>query len=123
MSLVKNITLAFSVIAGRDKAILAGARDDMEFVDGKPTGKRLGSRYDIICHANGFQTVTVKVPDTPLAISQEDLDARNATGNFVFCSFDGFNGKLYQDFRSPGKEIKVSATATSIKILGDNVSK
>ena len=52
-----------------------------------------------------------------LAITQEDLDARNAAGDFVFCTFDDFAGKLWQDFRSPDKAVKVTATAKNIRIL------
>ena len=115
---LKNIALTFPTVAGCDKTILSTARDDIEFIDGKSTGRRLGSRYDIVCYANGFQLVTVRVPDAPLVIEQEKLDERNATGDFVYCSFDGFTGKLYQNFRSPDKELKISATATAIKLLG-----
>ena len=96
---LKNITVTFQTIAGGDKAILVSARDDIEFLDGKSTGKRLGSRYEVCCYAAGFQTVTVKVPDKPLCLEQDELDARNAAGNFVYCSFDGFTGRLYQNFR------------------------
>ena len=116
---LKNISLDFKSVAMSDKVIVTAVRDDMEFgTDNKPTGKCLGSRYDVVCHANGFASVTVKVPDAQLAIAQEQLDQRNAAGNFVYCSFDGFVGKIYQNFRSDNKEVRLSATAKSIQLLG-----
>jgi len=118
--MLKNIVLPFNTVAGTNETILTSVQDDKEFVDGKPTGRVIGSRYGIACFANGFAQVTVRVPNAPPAITQEALDARNATGDFVFCTFEGFVGKIFQDFRSANKEAKISATANAIKILGDS---
>jgi len=117
--MVKKMVLPFDTIAGANEALLASAQNDMEFIDGKPTGRIIGSRYEILCFANGFERVTVRVPNAPLAITQEEVDARSIAGDFVFCTFENFIGKLYQNYRNAKKEVRVSAIASAIKIFGD----
>lgn len=61
--LFKALVLTMIQVLGDDKAILVGVGDDMEYVNDKATGKRLGTKYTVVCPKAMYATVTVKVPD------------------------------------------------------------
>lgn len=89
---LKLLVLTMVQVLGDDKAILASATDDMEYIDNKPTGKRLGSKYTVVCPKLQYMSVTVKVPDTAPVVTQEALDSAETP---VWVTFEEFRGRLY----------------------------
>lgn len=94
-NIIKALVLTKAQVLGDDKAILVSVSDDMEYVNDKPTGKRLGTKYSVVCPKAKFMAVTVKVPDAVPAVTQEALDAAAATDTPIWITFEGFSGRLY----------------------------
>lgn len=116
--MLKNIILTQEQVFGSDRAILVSFQDTLEYVEGKATGKRLGTRYNVVCPATQFELCSVKVPDdNVLTITQDELDERNARFNFQFVRFENFSGKIWQEFES--KKTHISGTASKIVLLND----
>lgn len=108
---IKNL----EAVAGADKAILNGVRESRAYINGV-AGAADGLRYEIICFGNGFEKVAVKVPGSTVPpITPEEIAARNAAGDFVYCRFDGFAAKIYENFQD--HSMRVSASARAIQIM------
>lgn len=72
--------------------ILIGTGDDTEYVDGKSTGKRIGTKYTVVAPANKYTSFIVKVPDAKPLISQEEIDQYDQP---ILVNFTNFQGKFY----------------------------
>lgn len=119
-NLLSYLSLTFVMISpGEKPVLLISVRDWVDF-DSK---QRQGTSYEILCHALGYEKITVKVRDTVSAITAEQLDALARTGRTPFVTFTGFQGKLYQDFRSPNRDVKLSATAEGIRLIEEEGKK
>lgn len=93
--LFKALVLTMIQVLGDDKAILVGVGDDMEYVNDKATGKRLGTKYTVVCPKAMYATVTVKVPDAVPIATQEALAVAATTDTPMWVTFEGFKGRLY----------------------------
>lgn len=91
---LKLLVLTMVQVFGDTKAILIATSDDVEYVDGKSTGRVRGTKYDVVCPAMRYMGVTVKVP-LPAVISQEQIDSAASTGTQIWITFEGFKGRLY----------------------------
>ncbi|MDO4269803.1 MAG: hypothetical protein Q4C72_02665 [Eubacteriales bacterium] len=91
--IIKFIVLTFLQIAGDSKALLAAVEDDNEFVDGKATGKRLGTKYTCVAMKNQGYRFVVKIPGAAPIITQDELAASEVP---VWVSFEGFQGRFYR---------------------------
>ena len=60
---LKGLALTMSQVLGSDCAILTDVSADMEYVDGKATGKQFGTKYTVVCPGAKYFEVVVKVPD------------------------------------------------------------
>lgn len=110
-----QFVMNFQATAGAPYAILKRVRESRAYINGVP-GAVDGLRCDILCYGNGFEPVSVKMPiNTVLPITQEEIDRRNAAGDFVLCTFEGFTAKIYENYRD--HTVAISATATDIHIL------
>lgn len=89
---MKLLVLTMSQVFGADHAIVTSVADDMEFVDGKPTGKKLGTKYNVVCPKMQYLAATVKIPASDAIISQETLDTADEP---VLITFEGFAARLY----------------------------
>ena len=80
------------------------------YKDGVKTGSE-GLRYTVLCEKLNFDKITIKIPGklTPSIVYE---------GTPVPVSFEGLEGKVWQDFNNHG-EIKLSLTATDIKVAGE----
>lgn len=96
MSTISNflrlLILTMIQVFGADHAILTSVSDDMEYVDGKSTGKRFGTKYNVVCPKMQYLAVTVKVPDPVPIVAQETLDCADEP---VLITFEGFAARLY----------------------------
>lgn len=72
--------------------ILIGVRDDQEYVDGKSTGKLIGTRYTVVAPSNKYTSFTVKVADTKSIITQNEIDQYDQP---IIVTFTNFHGKFY----------------------------
>lgn len=105
--------LANQVFPPVGAAILVSTKPNTIFVDGKPTDRVDGIRCD--CRAlPDLSPVNVKVPGAAAPMSNEEIERRNLSGDFVWVEFSGFIGTQWLDRRS--QEIKVSGTATGVKL-------
>lgn len=106
----------FECLAGANCAILCGVRESRAYANGV-AGAVDGLRFEVVCFGNDFEKVAVKIPGgTTPPITPEELTARNAAKDFVYCTFEGFSAKAYQGF-GEDKSMRVSATAKKINIL------
>lgn len=116
-----NFALNFEGTAGAPCAILNGVRESRAYVNGV-AGEADGLRYEIVCFGNGFEKVTVKVPGTTIPpLTPDEIARRNASGDFVYCDFDGFNAKIYENFSD--HSMRISATAKAIRIVNNTPGK
>lgn len=105
----------FEAIAGAHRAILIGQSLSYAYSNGV-AGEVDGLRFNVVCYGNKFERVSVKIlgkKEPP--ITQEEIDRRNAAGDFVYCTFEGFKAKIYENFSD--HSMRISATATDIQIL------
>ena len=93
MNLILALILTLSQIALDNKVILVSVADDMEYVDDKPTGKKLGTKYTVVCPKAKYYSFAVKVPDPTPIVTQEMIDASD---NPIWVSFEDFVGKFYR---------------------------
>lgn len=98
-------------------AILVDIKPNILFTDGKPTGED-GIKVTV-ASLPMLDKITVKVPGAKAPISPEQLAELNLAGRFVLITFEGFEGKIYQNFST--KEIGISAKATGLTILENKV--
>lgn len=118
MAIVKGIVMTMEQILGSDRAILAQIMDNYEYQNGKRTDKKIGHKYEVSCHCNNFEKIVVKVNNLiAFPITQEELNERNSQEDFVYVTFEGFEGKLWQD---SSRQIKISATAEKIILVGED---
>lgn len=116
-----NFALNFEGTAGAPCAILNGVRESRAYVNGV-AGEADGLRYEIVCFGNGFEKVTVKVPGTTIPpLTPDEIARRNASGDYVYCDFDGFNAKIYENFSD--HSMRISATAKAIRIVNNTPGK
>jgi len=112
-----NLTLNFQQVVGTESAPLVTVRDWTEFTDGKK-GRRIGTSYEILLLNSGCLKLTVKVEDTVPAVTQEELDKRNTSMNFMLVKFDGFHARPYSDRNG---QIQLSAKADKIILCNNNI--
>lgn len=103
-SFLKVLTLTMPQVFGDTSAILVGVSDDVEYVDGKPTGRKLGVKYEVVADKMKYLAVTVKVSEAIPIITQEEIETAGAEP--VRVSFEGFTGKLYIMRGEPGLTCK-----------------
>lgn len=101
--------------------ILTAVADVMEYVDGQPTQKRLGSRYTIVASGLSFSPISVKTSEHALPISQEDLDSRNRSGDFAIVSPEGMKVELRQNWKT--LENKFYGTIDKVVLVSDKGGK
>lgn len=93
MNLIRLLVLTLMQVALDSKVILVSVADDMEYIDNKATGKRLGTKYTVVCPKNRYFSFTIKVvEDTPI-ITQDVIDS---TDEPIWVTTEGFEGKLYR---------------------------
>lgn len=91
---LRVLTLTMVQVFGDTSAILIGVSDDIEYGDdGKPTGRKLGVKYEVIADKMKYLPVTVKVPEAVPIITKEEIEAAGAEP--VRVTFEGFAGRLY----------------------------
>ena len=110
-NILNHITVSFSTISDGEKPLLlVSVRDWVNF----ETKQRIGTIYEVLSPKLAYEKFAVKVRDTAPVITQEQLEALTNAGNPPMATFSGCTGKLYQDFKSPYREIKISLTAEAI---------
>lgn len=101
--------------------ILTTVADEMEYVDDKPTKKRLGSKYTIIASGLGFASITVKTSEPALPLTQQELDLRNRSGDFAVISPEGLQVELRQNWKT--LENKFYGTIDKVVLVSDKGGK
>ena len=116
-TLFKAIALSMIQVMGDNKAILVSVADDLEYGDdNKPTGKVLGTKYEVICSKMKYIPLTVKVSTLPPIISQEQIDTATDP---IWITFDGFAAHFYE-MRG---EIGISCKATKATLVHTEANK
>lgn len=93
VSFLKVLVLTMVQVFGDTSAILVGVSDDMEYVDGKATGRKLGVKYEVIADKMKYLPVTVKVPETTPILTKEEIEAAGTEP--IRVTFEDFTGRLY----------------------------
>jgi hypothetical protein len=96
------------------EGILVDYSPNIIYRDGKRTDEVAGLKFEVCCLPT-FDVITVKAPTVKnFEISREELNQKNLARDFVWITFEGWNGQIYSDFRT-GK-IRISATAENVVI-------
>lgn len=118
MANLRDIVMTDVQVMGSDRAILAQIIENFEYENGKKTDKKNGYKYRVACYCKNFEIITVKIDSlTPISITQSELEERNSQQDFVYVTFEGFEGKLWQD---SSKQVKISASANKIILFGED---
>lgn len=112
MNIAKIAVNRESALGSSQPVILTSIKEVLEFKDGKPTGKILGFMYEVACPCIQFDKREVKVFNEPAIITQEEIDRRNFSGKYVWTTFEGFDGRLFQNYKT--KDNYVTCTATKV---------
>lgn len=113
-----HIDIDLPLLTKGGPAILTDVRDDQEYADEKPTGKRIGTRYEVTILRRKFEKVSVKVPDAAPAITKEDLAAAEELGQSIEVTFEGFVSHFYKE-----RSGDYALTAKAEKIVRKDVKK
>ncbi|MEG1160117.1 MAG: hypothetical protein RSD70_06995 [Acidaminococcaceae bacterium] len=93
MNIIRMLILTLLQVALDTKAILVSVADDNEYIDNKATGKKLGTKYTVVCPKNKYFSFTIKVAENTPIITQEEIDN---TDEPIWVTAEGFEGKLYR---------------------------
>lgn len=92
---ITDIKLSLLAVAGSEVVYLMEIGDWKEYVEGKPTGKTLGTRYTVACPKQDFEKFTVKIRNHPI-MSNNELKELKANGQ-VQVTFTDFEAHVYKD--------------------------
>ena len=122
--MAKNFELDYlASTGGGNPVILTQIRDAHEYKD-NVKGARIGYTAVCVCPARQFSEIPVKVQDTAptLPITQDELDARNQGGQYVYVTFSpDYKAELWKSYKD--KEMHLSATASKMTIAGGSAGK
>lgn len=118
MANLKDIILDMQQALGADSGILSRVIENYAYENGKRTDKKRGYKVEIVCPCNHFEKISVKMENlTAIPITQTEIDEKNACGSFIYVTFEGFAGKLWQD---SSRQVRISATADEIVFLEED---
>lgn len=89
-----------------------GIRPDWEYIDGKPSANRIGTRYDVVFPAAGFAKATIKTAETKAAFTADDIICNGGSLEIIP---NGFYATVYTDRRT--NRAAFSLRAESITLL------
>ena len=89
--LIRDIELVSEQLFGDKDALLVGIKPQMEYADGKSTGRRVGTRVEVVLPSRKYATITVKLP----SVDDTKLKALVDQGDSVPVRFTNFVAKIY----------------------------
>lgn len=107
-ALIKNLILPLALLSKNGQLILTNLTPWKDF----NTGEILGTKATVVCVANTYSKLTVKLTSIP-KVTQEQIDE---SAQPMLVDFHNFEAKLYQ---SQNNGLGISATADSLIILKD----
>ena len=81
---------------------------DYEYVDGKPTDKVIGSKYEVVFSGRKYRKATVKTPELTPSVTETDLILGNGS---IEIELNNFSATVYQDSRSGQPALSLKAHA------------
>lgn len=84
---------------------------DYEYVDGKPTDKVIGSKYEVAFSGRKYRKATVKTPELTPSVTETDFILNGGT---VEIELINFAATVYQDSRSGQPALSLKAHAVRI---------
>lgn len=84
---------------------------EWEYVDGKPTNVRRGTKYEVVFPDNGFEKAIIKTPEQRPTFTMEDI---TYNGNKIEVIVDGFEASVYvnrngrAEFSLKAKSVKLA---------------
>ena len=111
MSLINNIKLELKQVANSEEVILIGVIPFKDYIDGKPSENIAGYKYNVVCPANKYDPLAVKIRQSQPTITNEEIDA---AGGSIKVTFVGFEGKFY---RTSNGDYAFTAKADSMEVL------
>ncbi|WMJ85160.1 hypothetical protein ACS3UN_03465 [Oscillospiraceae bacterium LTW-04] len=112
-----NIILNAQQACGTDVLPLVGVAESYEYDSNGNKGKLIGTTYTILNPQDRCTSLRVKVADTTLVVSQEELDQHNKLLQFVMVRFSNFTAKPYAHKTSG---MQLSCTADKAVIVTGN---
>lgn len=111
--LILSMSLTATQILGNavGTAIVLYVGDLPEYIDGKPTGKIIGTLYDIVAIDNSYQKLRIKVKGGKPILTNEQIQQK---GGQVKVSFKNLTGKLYFDYKTNDYALSCSADAVEV---------
>lgn len=107
---IEDISLTLTQIAKGDVLLLTDISPIKEFIDGKPTGRQLGNRYQCVCPQNKFEHIPIKVEED---VSSIPLEALTEKGTLKISPIN-FEAKFYRDRNGV---YQITAKADKIEVV------
>lgn len=104
--------LSLHQVALSNEVLITGLSPFREYIDGKPSENIAGYKYNVVCPANKYESINVKIRQATPTITNEQIEA---AGGSIKATFKGFEGKFYRDSRSG--EYLFTAKATEVEVL------
>ena len=111
MSLINNIKLELKQVANSEEVILIGVIPFKDYIDGKPSENIAGYKYNVVCPANKYEPLAVKIRQSQPTITNEQIEA---AGGSIKVTFVGFEGKFY---RTSNGDYAFTAKADRLEVI------
>ncbi len=109
--LIRDLELVDAQVIGDKDALLIGVKPQMEYADGKSTGRRVGTRVEVVLPSRKYTTITVKLP----IVDDTKLKALVDQGDSVPVRFSNFAAKIYVTPNS--NNLGLTCTADSVTVV------
>ena len=109
--LIRDIELVSEQVFGDKDALLIGVKPLMEYADGKSTGRRVGTRVEVVLPSRKYATITVKLP----VVDDTKLKALVDQGDSVPVMFSNFVAKIYVTPNS--NNLGLTCTADGVTVV------
>ncbi|MCR5432369.1 MAG: hypothetical protein K6E95_07410 [Lachnospiraceae bacterium] len=111
---ITKIALNIEQIFGGNSAVISRITPAKKYIDGKPTEEIEAYKVEAIAIANRtYDRVCVKVSQRP-ELSQDQIDA---AVDPIQISFEGFEARIYKNFRTNTYEL--TCKAKSLQVIGN----
>lgn len=105
------VTLDLKSVANQNYVRITRVNPQFEYADGQRTEKQIGYSYQVLCEANSFEKLLVKVSDTTPVITPEQLaDSQEP----VYATFSDFVARFYWSNHSKNWELSCKASKAQI---------
>ena len=110
-SLLNNLRLPLEIVARSEEVLVTEVTPFKDYIDGKPSENIAGYKYNVVCPANKYEPLAVKIRQSQPTITNEEIDA---AGGSIKVTFVGFEGKFY---RTSNGDYAFTAKADRLEVI------